>query len=59
MDTKLTLSEALEVVHSIHNLAETIPIVVSQNRADLVYTLMECLYQDAQWLIDDYCTVRE
>ena len=56
---RLTLSEALEIVHSIHNRAEAIPMLVFLNRPDLIYTLIEDIFQDAQWLIDDYCTVKD
>ena len=59
LQENLTQSQALEIVLSIRNLCDSAFIVASQGRDDLLYTLLEELGTNAQWLLFAFCANRD
>ncbi len=45
----------LEKLKTIKNLAEVSIIIHNLNRHDIIYSVMELLYQEAQELLDEHC----
>lgn len=44
-----------EYLHTLINQAEISLIIIEKNRLDLLPTELECAYETAQFLIDNYC----
>lgn len=49
----------IEQLKTIHNLAEISQILISLEREDLLYTVLEFIFSESQDMNDSYCVVRE
>jgi len=56
LQENLTQDQALEIVLSIRNLCDAAFLAASQGRNDLIYTLLEEMGTNAQWLMLDFCS---
>ena len=51
------MDELKDLLESTHNKVCIAEILIGRGDAHLLPTILECLYEDAQKIIDDYCIV--
>ena len=56
---RMELHELRERVQSIHNRCEVFDVLWRQGREDLFPIVLEDLYEDAQRIALEYCTIEE
>ncbi len=49
----------IEQLKTIHNLTEVAQILISLDREDLLYTVLEFIFSESQSMNDSYCVVKE
>ena len=59
MSAELSVEEALEYIESIRRKCEIAALVHKQGRDDLLPTVFEDLYEDAQTVVEGFCVVKE